>query len=251
MTEDDLLRPPQLLCYPTEEDPPRIIPARSSRPWMDATDNRFGYRCIPLTMANASGWEILCPAPFRATWWGGSRKEDIQIVPLGEPDRVHRFVQSHFGHGILTCHPGYLFRTSPGWGLWVRGIPNEHKRNLVPLEGLVETEWLAFTFTMNWRFTRTGTVEFKEGEPFAFITPVAHALLDGIQPEIRSLLDEPELAKAYVAYADSRADFNKRLAEREAGAVAEGWQRHYVHGEDIRGKTDSYHLTKRKLKPPK
>ena len=241
---------PELLCYRTEPDPPAIIPARSPRAWMDETDNRFAYRCIPLTIANASGWEILCPASFRVTWWGTKHKEDLRIQPIGNAERVHRFAQSHFGHGILTFHPGYLFRTSPGWGLWVRGMPNTHKRHLTPLDGLVETDWLAFTFTMNWRFTRIGSVEFREGEPFCFITPVPHATLDGITPRIMDLADNPEMAEAYVTYAQGRKDFNEKLAQRDEAALAEGWQRHYVRGEDARGPTDSYHISKRKLKNP-
>ncbi len=44
--------PPRLVAYPVEADPPPIEPARASRPWMDATDQRFAYRCIPLSIAN-------------------------------------------------------------------------------------------------------------------------------------------------------------------------------------------------------
>jgi hypothetical protein len=31
----------------------RIIPGQQRRPWMDETRNRFAYRCLPLTIANA------------------------------------------------------------------------------------------------------------------------------------------------------------------------------------------------------
>lgn len=240
---------PRLICHPLEPDPPAIEPARSARDWMDETDQRFAYRCIPLSIANASGWEILSPASFVATWTGGTAPAAMSIRGLDDKERAGRLASSHFGHGVLTLHTGYLFRTSPGWALWARGSPNSAKRNLVPLDGLVETEWLDFPFTMNWRFTRPGTVQFDKGEPFCFITLVPHAMLDHVQPEIVPLDDDPALKSAFEARSKGRADFNSRLAARDPDAVAQGWQRHYVRGEQASGSTPGFHISKRRLKP--
>ena len=242
---------PELVCYAIDADAPAIVPGRGEREWMDLTDQRYAYRCIPLSIANASGWEILSPVAFSATWFGGDRTSDIAITPIGPRARVERIVSSHFGHGVLTFHTGYLFRTSPGWALWCRGTPNSAKRNLIPLEGLVETDWLPFPFTMNWRFTRLGTVRFEEGEPFCFVTPVPHAQLDQIQPVIRPLNDDPQLKTAFQTWSESRNDFNQKLAQFDPKTVAAGWQRHYVRGESHEGKAQGYHLSKRKLKMPK
>lgn len=118
---------PRLTCYALEPDPPRFEPARAGREWMNATDQRFAYRCIPLSIANASGWEILSPISFQVTWTGDASKHSMIIRSLNDPSRVNRFVTSHFGHGVLTFHTGYLFRTSPGWALWVRGSPTAQK----------------------------------------------------------------------------------------------------------------------------
>jgi Family of unknown function (DUF6065) len=241
--------PPELVCYPLEPDPPAIEPARAVRDWMDLTDQRYAYRCLPLSIANASGWEILCPVAFEATWRGSDARDAITIRSREDETRARRLASSHFGHGILTLHTGYLFRTSPGWALWARGAPNTAKRNLAPLEGVVETDWLDFPFTMNWRFTRAGTVAFEKGEPFCFITLVAHAVIDTIEPKIRSLDADPALKAAYEARAKGRADFNAGLAAHDPEAVAQGWQRHYMRGEDATGRQAGFHLTKRRVKP--
>jgi len=239
---------PELVCYRVVADAPEIVPARPARAWMDATDQRYAYRCLPLSIPNASGWEVLAPIGFEATWRGDDAHDAIRVRSPEDQARAGRLASSHFGHGILTLHTGYLFRTSPGWALWVRGSPNSAKRNLVPLDGLVETDWLDFPFTMNWRFTRPGTVQFEKGEPFCFITPVAHALLDRMQPEIRQLEEEPALKAAYEARTKDRGDFNARLAALDPDTIAAGWQRHYVRGEDADGRTAGFHLSKRKLR---
>ena len=64
---------------------------------------------------------------------------------------------SAFGEGVLTFHINGLFRTPPGWNLWVGGSPNSPKDGIYPLTGVIETDWSPYTFTMNWRFTRRTT----------------------------------------------------------------------------------------------
>jgi TetR/AcrR family transcriptional regulator, transcriptional repressor for nem operon len=47
-----------------------IRPAPVERDWLEATNQRFAYRCLPLNIANAYGWESLRNADFLAMWWG-------------------------------------------------------------------------------------------------------------------------------------------------------------------------------------
>ena len=111
----------ELECFPTTERPPEIVPGRQDRAWMDTFTARHPYRCLPLNMANCSGWEILCPMSFTAEWNGGLMQQDITLKPdFPNPD-FHRLATSHFSHGVLTMHPGYLFRT-PGRS-WCRARP--------------------------------------------------------------------------------------------------------------------------------
>lgn len=250
--EAPTLGPPSLDCFVLEPDAPEMRPAEAARGWMDATHQRFANRCIPLSIANASGWELLCPAAFTATWRGGDALDALTIFAGPDDEsRVTRFAASHFGHGILTFHTGYLMRTPPGWAVWARGTPNTAKPPLTPLDGLVETDWLPMPFTMNWRFTRPGTVRFEAGEAFCFITLTPHGALDAVTPRLRALDSDPELAGAYQSWSESRATFNARLASGDAEAQAQGWQKHYVRGEGPGGEGASgYHLSKRRLKAP-
>ncbi|MEC7290914.1 MAG: DUF6065 family protein, partial [Pseudomonadota bacterium] len=47
----------QLECYKIHDVAPDIVPGRSNRDWMDAFPDRQPYRCLPLSMANSTGWE--------------------------------------------------------------------------------------------------------------------------------------------------------------------------------------------------
>jgi hypothetical protein len=243
----------QLECFATTSRPPDIVPGRPQRAWMEAFVDRHPYRCLPLTMANTTGWEILSPMGFTAEWNGGPAKEDITFTADHPHPDFHHFVSSHFSQGVVTFHPGYLFRTPPGWSLWCGGPPNHVKDGIQALEGLIETDWLPFPFTMNWIFTRPGRVRFERAEPFCFITMVQDKPLEGVEVVLRSLESDDVLRGQYEAWARQRTDFNKRLHQRDPETVKAAWQRYYFKGEvpEAADFKPQDHVNKRRLQAPR
>jgi len=247
----------ELECFVMTTYPPEIVPGRPDRQWMDDFQARFPYRCLPLVMANTTGWEILCPTDFTVVWNGGPGKNDLQITCDADPSyNLDHIVQSHFTHGVVTFHTGYMFRTPPGYSIWVQGPPNHVKDGIQALQGLVETDWLPFPFTMNWRMTRPGMISFAKGEPFCFINVVQNQSQDEIQPVIKSLESDQDLKKQYEAWARTRNEFNESLMRRDPEAMKEAWQKFYFKGEkpDMQGqpveRVDN-HVNRRRLKTPK
>jgi hypothetical protein len=112
----------------------KLVPAPLERPWMDQTNQRFAYRCLPLNIANQAGWLLTCPCTFDLYWYGGDAKTDIEFRFLDPPDPC---VSSHFGYGVVTFSLPYLFRTPPGINLWVKGPSNAPKDGIQALEGVV------------------------------------------------------------------------------------------------------------------
>ncbi|MBI1313570.1 hypothetical protein GC176_19945 [bacterium] len=128
-----------------------LLPAPIEREWMEQTQSRFAYRCLPLTIANQAGWVIPNPTSFTACWSGGPLPEDTKVsFGGGKPDLR---ISSLFGHGTITFNLPYLIRTPPDINLWVKGPTNQPKHGIQALEGIVETDWTAATFTMNWKLT--------------------------------------------------------------------------------------------------
>ncbi len=240
----------QLDCYRVLQRPPPIVPGNSQRDWMDSHDNRHPYRCLPLSMANSSGWEVLCPMDLKIVWNGKKSETALSFFTTGDTANLPSFVGSHFRYGIVTFHTGYLFRTPPGWGTWVMGPPNRPKEGIQPLTGLVETDWLPFPFTMNWQMMRPGEVIFRKGEPFCFITLMEHKKLEEVQPQLRYIFDDKDLQGEYESWADSRNEFNAKIQQNDEDALKEGWQRHYMRGKKVSGGDAHDHQTKRQLKEP-
>jgi hypothetical protein len=226
-----------------------IRPAPVERDWMDATGDRFAYRCLPIAIANVHGWEILCHRGFVARWNGGSSLGSISIVE--DPGNVV-LAASHFGHGILTFNIPCLFRTEPGVDLMVQGPINRPKDAIAPLSGVIETDWSPYTFTMNWKFTRPGVeVRFDKGEPICHVWPLRRGALEDIEPEIHVLSEAPELRRQYDAWNASRRAFNAELKQPGSQAQIQKWQKLYHQGLLPGGAapTVSDHYTRLRLKP--
>lgn len=248
-----------------------LCTAPVDRTWMDAAPQRAPYRCLPLVIANQAGWWIPCPASFIVSWDGGLGKENVQItfLPPGEKDSLAGLfapimvsadqsspvvqndprVSSHFGNGVVTFSIPFLFRTPPGINLWVKGPTNYIKDGVQPLEGVVETDWLSATFTMNWKLTRPHhVVRFERGEPICMIVPVSRGVAEQLEPVYVPLDANPELAREYRDWEKSRSTFNADLAKLQPDAVKRGWQRDYMQGRTISGKEVHEHQTRLHLR---
>lgn len=244
--------PDELIAYRVSERPAyRLVRAPIARQWMDDTRDRFANRCLPLLMANQTGWWVLNHVPFRAYWTGGWDKACVRIEPLdgSTPAAGDAPALSHFGDGVLTFHMPWLFRTPPGWNLWARGPSNLWKDGLFALEGVVETDWSMATFTMNWRFTAKNLwVTFERDEPICQVVPFRRGDLESLSPRERRVEEEPDLHKAYQEWSTGRETFLRDLGKPGSEAQAEKWERHYFRGLTRDGTVAPEHQTKLNLK---
>lgn len=238
----------ELTAYVIDEHELRIRPAPVERLWMDETNERSAYRCLPLNIANAHGWEILCTASFSAIWDGRPSVDAIRIKT--KPGTMAQGI-SHFGSGVLTFHVPCLFQTDPGVDLFATGPINRPKDGIAALTGVIETDWSPFTFTMNWMFTRPNQrVHFEADEPFCHIFPVARGGLENISPAICGLAENPALERDYRLWYASRNEFNASLANPGSQATQERWQKNYFRGLTPSGQSGSdSHRSKLRLKP--
>ena len=235
----------RLVCYKISDAAPEIRPAPARRSWMEDWHGGLAYRCLPLVIANSCGWQILNPVPFIASWNGSEGMGGVKVLSLDEHKKP--IALSHFGYGTLTFAFDCLFRTEPGVQLWVSGPINQFKDAVQPLTGVVETEWLPFTFTANWVFTRVNKpVAFEADEPICTIFPISLGSLESVVPEIDNLKNNRELYEEYETWRASRYAFNAVAPQlRERG---KDWQRHYYRGQTHSGRKYAAHRTKIELK---
>lgn len=239
----------KLRVYVLEDQRVDLRPAPVDRSWMDATPERFAYRCLPLNIANAHGWELLCPSPVTASWSGGAALDSITIAAA---PGTRAPAVTHFGSGVLTFHVPCVFRTERGFDLMVQGPINSPKDGISALSAIIETDWAPYSFTMNWIFTRPNvTVHFERGEPFCHIFPIPRGMLEELTPELHLISEEPTLKQLNDEWEFSRVMFNTDLKRSGTRAQDEKWQKLYYRGLNPNG-TSSHikdHRTRIRLKP--
>ena len=230
-----------------------IVPASRWREWMNSTRSRFANRCLPLLMANESGWVMLNPVGFDAVWDGGAERAAV-TVSFDDGVQQSAIVESLFGEGILTWTIPYVFRTPPGYNLLARGPANWPKDGLCALEGLVETDWATAPFTMNWKFTRPQCrVRFERDEPFCMIVPSRRGELEAFAPDIRHVRADPSTAKGWKQWLSSREQLHVRkflgLHSGDYQQDRDAWEKDYFRGHGADGAEAPEHETKRRLRP--
>jgi len=213
----------------------KITSGSGKREWINNTGAEFdengkvtgysgyGKRCLPLVAANTLGWQVLSDQRYEVTWNGGPATGDITVISENDSPKL----SSHFGTGTVTWHVGYVFYTTKGNFMYCKGPTNHFKHGIQACEGLIETDWLPFTFTMNWMITKPNeTIVFEKGEPICQLFPYPKEYVENFDAKIRTKDSMPtELKKLYDYWCHSRDVFNK--ADRNAG----DWEGNYFKGE--------------------
>ena len=198
---------------------------------MGQTNDKVAYKCLPLTVANQYGYAVLCPTDFSVEWWGGSSGEDVGFNIKSKDEYMKDSLHSYFGDGTFTLHLDFVIRTPRGFSTYIRGIPNEEKRGIKPLDAIVETDWLPFTFTYNFLFTEPGSYNFKKGEPLFTFFPIERNTVESFEL-IESRIDEdPEFLKDFKEYSDKR----EQVADLSLKAGKQVFQNFYRNGTNASG----------------
>jgi len=222
---------------------PKIVRAPADRFWMDITTQGWANRCLPLRIANQAGWFILNDVDFEVIWDGSPKLEGVTFK---FKDRESHFAQSMFGFGMVTWTIPYLFRTEPGYNILARGPANMPKDGVAALDGIIETDWLPYPFTMNWKITRPmRKVRFEKDEPICMIMPVKRGELERFEPQIVNLKSDASLHQSYWAWHEARLEKIRSSPQtRKPTAAMPKVQGNYMRGEGLIDERATEHQNK-------
>lgn len=191
----------QITLTRTHQQSPEIVQSRLKRDWMDDTYNKHAYRCLPLSMANVNGWEIVLQRDIAVVWDGG------QSVPriIGGDSHADRTVANCNKIGMIDFHLGWAFGTEDGYSTWLGGSPNFFVDGAEPLSALIPSFWWPDEVQMSWRLTTPGKeVLFPKGMPFAFFFIIPTTLQQDSSFVVKNLWDDPELIGKRMSYSEAK-----------------------------------------------
>jgi hypothetical protein len=209
--------------YLFDEEHCQVVKSSPKRTWMDETNHKFAYRCLPMAIANQCSWDVLCPSTIRASWDGTSPPDAVK-VEYYDPQAYH-YAKGEFGHGVLTFHTDFVITTNNTNSVYCKGPANQHKKNIQPLEGIIETFWLPFTFTMNWKFEEPGDVIFEKDEIMFSFSPIDLNYIESFDIIKTKMKLDNNLFVKYQTFSNSRTE-HLQVGHTEG----ESWQKYYMKG---------------------
>jgi hypothetical protein len=183
------------------------------------------YKCLPLSIGNMQGFVFSLPYTISVFWNGGNETKDVEITYYEDFVKYEKanfiYPSSEFGNGILTIHFPLTLKTPPGVNLMTISPPNFPLPGLSPMTGVIESDNIRFTFTLN----------IKIDLPNAKITIKPDTPLVGIIPIPRYFCDSFELKNAYDI-------FDKKFVEEEVDVVYEHGKKRNIDNDAYNSKPD-------------
>ncbi len=188
--------PPSVEFFSLYPDAPAPEPASGSV--RGSLPSRAVQKCLPVTEASSFGWYVFPPLDF-AVRWDGQDTEWSPLDDRNDPVGWESLSGGHEGAvpgvrealetaperfrsdfavfdrdgrppvpfvnadpraiNCLEIITGLLMRTSPGWSVLTRGLPNwPHQPGHQILEGIIETDWFRSAVPTMVRLTEPGRV---------------------------------------------------------------------------------------------
>jgi hypothetical protein len=216
------------LLYP---DAP--LPEPASNSVRGSLPSRAVRLCQPILAASAFGWYVFPPVDFALRWDGhatewsllepdntasgwqslsggvegfcpeaetvlaevpAARQHDLDIF-ANHGGRVNFIDADPRAENTLEIITGVLARTSPGWVLLARGVPNwPHRAGYDVLEGVLETDWYRSYVPTMIRLLEPGRiVRFYRSVPIMVVQAVPRAALTASAAPVRAVRGIAEL----------------------------------------------------------
>ncbi len=193
------------------------------------------YRCLPLTIGNQYGFVIKSEFDFTFIWDGRNEVDSIKFwfnEEQQEVDKKFPRIETHFGSGIITINPPFIFRTPPGVNLMTINPPNYIIPNITVMTGVVEADNIRRNFTFNLKIQMPNIpVQITAGAPLAAFMPIPRYYGDSFELKYaEDIFDEKTLNEEYQANNDTEI-FRKEIEPTLLYNVG----RQYFKGEDVYG----------------
>ena len=193
------------------------------------------YKCLPLSIGNMQGFVFSLPYTFSVFWNGGNSKDDV-IVEFYEDFEKYKGINfiyptSEFGNGIFTIHFPVTLKTPPGVILMTIAPPNFPLVGLSPMTGVVESDNIRFTFTLNIKIDLPNTkILIEPNLPIVGLIPIPRYFCDSFElKNAYDIFDENIINEEILIVrknSDTRQEQNKKFG---------GPDKVYYSGKDING----------------
>lgn len=191
---------PIIRAYRTTPDAMLVEPLPVSRDWLDATPDKHGYHCFPVTLSNTLGWGISAKKDIRFIWDGINDTSSDHIKILEGEDLVY----TGRGQSTLSFNTNLIMRTAQNISVIAMNVPNYFHEDFDVMNSVISTSFYPHPLPLAIKAkTPNKEVLIKAGTPIAAILPISlGALKDAFIEVSDHVVDRDEEAR-HKAYGDA------------------------------------------------
>jgi hypothetical protein len=203
-----------------------------TRDWMDATQEKHGYMCFPLTLSNRLGWGISFDRDVRFIW-DGIEDTSPDHVTILEGEEI---AYTGRGHATVSFETGFVVSTSENISMLTMPVPNQFIRGLQTFTTLMSTSFYRGDFPLAIKITEPNKeICIPSGTPIAALLPIS----------IGNLQDNYELKITEGTFPPEHWEELRKYGEAAEAKNAVGeWSRMYRDATNYDGSSMGKHESK-------
>ena len=206
------------------------------------------YKCLPLAIGNMQGFVFSLPYTVNILWNGNNTPGDV-IIEYGEDFEPYKdfhsiYLNSEFGNGIFTIHFPLTLKTPPGVNLMTIAPPNFPLPGLSPMTGVVESDNIRFSFTLNIKIDIPNTmITILPNYPLVGMIPIPRYFCDSFKLKSAHDIFDKEIVKEEIRIVKKHSE--KRDFENKNKIKSD---KIYYFGGDVEGNKFKDHQLPKKNK---
>jgi hypothetical protein len=205
------------------------------------------YKCLPLSIGNMQGFVFSLPYTVSVFWNGENKPEGIAIEYY-EDSKIYdgiNFIHltSEFGSGIVTIHFPLTLKTPPGINLMTIAPPNFPTPGLSPMTGVIESDNIRFSFTLNLKIDLLNTkIIIEKDAPLVGIIPIPRYFCDSFQLKNAYDIFDKKIVDEEITVVNKHS--KKRIKSQQNNLGAD---KLYYLGKDVNGNKFKDHQLPKKI----
>lgn len=219
-------------AYRLSEHSAKIEQLSATRDWMDATQDKHAYMCLPLNLTNRLGWGISFDEDLSFIWDG---------ITDTTPDHVKvlegsKYLSTTRGNATISFNTSLLVKTDSDTTTLTMPVPNLFVKEAQCYTDLISTSFYEHSLPVAWRITEPNVeITIPAGQPVAAILPISLGnLQDNYTLEVLEGLPYPDYWGEVQKYGDALQD------RQNVG----DWTKMYRDALDYSGKSIGSHEVK-------
>lgn len=197
----------EIKVYKVYEHQANIEQTKIQRDWLEDLQDRHGYKCFPMALANTIGWTLSLKHDVEFEWDGivDTSPDHVKIYKGGEG-----ICHANRGNATISFDTGLIFKTDKNTSLLSIPTPNNFIDGITPYTNIISSSFFDFPLPVAWRITKPNYRFFiKAGDPIITIIPISIKNIMDYEVGIYNMEDEDSWFKNVMNYNQKFQELSK------------------------------------------